>query len=193
VVATTVQRLLLPPTAVPVRLVLADQQDLPNTAAAQSFPDAAAAERAMGAAGRVAGATVAYRLLSATPRPDEPATAVAASVAVYRTAAAAAAVLRDPTLPLALDALGVPGTEAGAAGDPVGDGSRVFQGHRAGDGDTLATTVVVFRQGNTLGTITVVAPTQTLSRARTELALLLARRQAALPIPLTLTPTYLTT
>jgi hypothetical protein len=187
-----VQRLLHPTAAVPPHLALADRGPLSNTAAAACFADAAAAEQAMSAGGRVTGATVAYH---ARPHPRsadtvaaDAATAVTtieASVAVYGTATAAGAVLTDASLPLVLHALGLNVTEAGVAGGRVGEEHRVFHGTRAGE----AATVVVFQQANTVGTVTVVGSST--PEARTELARTLARAQAATPIPLALTPALL--
>ena len=170
--------LLLPRGAVPVGLTHAEEYLLPNEAVATFFPDPPAAVQRMETAGRVQGAVAHYGLKAGPRRAAEPAVAVSASVAWYRTVAGAQAVLVDPTLVFVVHRLGLDAAEITAP--TLSEASRTFRGYRDGDGPELAAYLTLVRRENVIGAVLVVVPAATDDGGA--LALALARRQASIPL-----------
>jgi hypothetical protein len=170
--------LLLPLGAVPPSLAPGGNYLLPNEVVARFFPDPDAALRAMSRYGRVQGAGVDYSL-RASPRAGEQALHVTSTVALYSSAAGAEAVLQDPTLELVLHRFGLTASEIKV--DRFAHGTRAFRGYRDGDDPDTAAYLVLFRRDNLIGAVVVVVPAATDDGGR--LAVSLARRQAALPLP----------
>ena len=170
--------LLLPRGAVPVGLTHAEEYLLPNEAVARFFPDPPAAVQRMETAGRVQGAVAHYGLKAGPRRAAEPAVAVSASVAWYRTVAGAQAVLVDPTLVFVVHRLGLDAAEITAP--TLSEASRTFRGYRDGDGPELAAYLTLVRRENVIGAVLVVVPAATDDGGA--LALSLARRQASIPL-----------
>lgn len=170
--------LLLPLGAVPPSLSSTGDYLLPNEIVARFFPDPEAALRAMSRYGRVQGAGVDYSL-RASPRAGEQALHITSTVALYSSAAGAEAVLQDPTLELVLHRFGLTASEIKV--DRFAHGARAFRGYRDGDDPDTAAYLVLFRRDNLIGAVVVVVPAATDDGGR--LAVSLARRQAALPLP----------
>ncbi len=170
--------LLLPLGAVPPSLSSDGDYLLPNEVVAQFFPNLEAALRAMSNFGRVQGAGVDYHLRT-SPRAGEQALHVTSTVALYSSAAGAEAVLQDPTMELVLHRFGLTASEIRV--DRFAHGARAFRGYRDGDDPDTAAYLVLFRRDNLIGAVVVVVPAATDDGGR--LAVSLARRQAALPLP----------
>lgn len=181
-VAAALQRQLLPLAAVPGQLAAAASQNLSNDDAAAFFADPVAARAGMEAAGRVGGAVIHYQR-PVDARSSGSAIAVVSSVALYRTADAAAAVLTAPTLEGAARNLGLPLHEIPLAS--LGEGSRAFRGMQFRDGVEIATYLVHVRRANLLHAVVVELPAG--SDDGGQLAQRLAQRQAAPLVPRVLT------
>jgi hypothetical protein len=170
--------LLLPLGAVPPSLAPGGAYLLPNEVVATFFPDPQAALRAMSNYGRVQGAGADYSLRT-SPRAGEQALHVTSTVALYSSPAGAEAVLQDPSMELVLHRFGLTASEIKV--DRFAHGARAFRGYRDGDDPDTAAYLVLFRRDNLIGAVVVVVPAATDDGGR--LAVSLARRQAALPLP----------
>lgn len=170
--------LLLPRGAAPRGLIGSEPFLVPNELVARLLPDPERARIALEKFGRIQGAAVEYTL-PAAPRASEPAVAVTSTVSWYASVAGAEAVIADPTMEFVLHGLGL--TTAEIKSERVAEQSRAFRGFRDGDSPDLAAYIVLFRRQNLIGSVVVVVPAATDDGGR--LALSLARRQAALPLP----------
>jgi hypothetical protein len=104
---------------------------------------------------------------------------VISTVSWYNTAEGAESVIADPTMELVLFGLGLQTAEI--QGPRIAQQSRIFRGFRDGDQPDLAAYVAFFRRLNLIGAVVVVVPAATDDGGR--LAIDLARKQAAIPLP----------
>ena len=144
---------LLPAGAVPSGLRHDLTFPLPNEEVARFFPDPAAAQRAMMAAGRVEGVGVDYRVpgrASASTR----ALVISSSAARYTSVDGAKGVLQNPTMELVIHRFGLNTAEITLA--RVGEESRAFRGYRDIDGPNRAAYLLIFRKANVIGAVVVV-------------------------------------
>ncbi len=164
---------LLPAGSLPASLSRERSYLVSNREVAAFFPDPEAAMRSMTTAGRVQGAAVDYRLVSA-PRAAERLIAVSSSASWYRSSAGARGVIQDPTMELVIHRFGLHTAEVRM--DRVGEESRAFRGFRDGDAPDFAAYLVLFRKMNVIGAVVVVVPATSDDGGR--MALAFAQRQA---------------
>ncbi len=143
---------LLSAAAAPPELVITGAGRLSNDDVAGLFPEREAALQTMVQAGRVEGAWVAYQLRPLAHDGAAPAT-IALSVATYRTAAGADAVLSDPALRPAIHRLGGGATETDV--EPSDVPLRMFRGVSEDAPGGRVTYIVQYRQDHVIGSVTV--------------------------------------
>jgi hypothetical protein len=173
-----IKNLILPRGSVPAGLTSSEAFLLSNETVASLLDDPGAARLSMERAGRVQGAAREFDLQSG-PRAGEKVVTVISTVSWYNTAEGAESVIADPTMELVLYGLGLQTAEI--QGPRIGQQSRVFRGFRDGDQPDLAAYVALFRRLNLIGAVVVVVPAATDDGGR--LAIDLARKQAAIPLP----------